>query len=171
MNNFSMTGVSEPVSLRAMVIHLSSGSRAGAGLIATRSASDVYVSTYSPSPTMEPSPMPTPIPTPAPTTVDYKLRAKANEATRSAASIANITMYPGYSGSYRSVAGTVVVEDTDSGIKITGTLTGVEASATGGIHIHEGVSCATTSDPGGHYYEGMSSDPWSTTSVNASLFF
>jgi Cu/Zn superoxide dismutase len=77
-------------------------------------------------------------------------------------------MYPGYSGDYRSVAGFVVVEDTESGLKITGTLTGVEASVSGGIHIHEGVSCATSSDPGGHYYDGMSSDPWTTTYTSRS---
>jgi Cu/Zn superoxide dismutase len=103
------------------------------------------------------------MPSPYPTTIDYKNRAKVNEATRPASSVANITSYPGYSGNYRSVGGLVVVEDTDSGIKITGTLTGVEASVTGGIHIHEGVSCASSSEPGGHYYPGMSSDPWATT--------
>jgi Cu/Zn superoxide dismutase len=95
--------------------------------------------------------------------VDYGLRSKLNEATRSAASVANISTYPAYSGDYVGVRGLVVVEDTDSGLKITGTLTGVETSAIGGIHIHEGVSCATASDPGGHYYTGMSSDPWTTT--------
>ena len=37
------------------------------------------------------------------------------------------------------------------------------------FHIHSGVSCATTADPDGHYYDAssnddyMSSDPWTTT--------
>ena len=96
--------------------------------------------------------------------------------------------------------------ETDSGIVLEGTVTGLPPSVSGGwvdcmrssacaythehvctshrhlklysrppralpyrFHIHSGVSCATTSDPGGHYYDAssdddyMSSDPWTTT--------
>ena len=43
-----------------------------------------------------------------------------------------------------------------------GTLTGLEASVTGGYHIHSGTTCASAVDVGGHYYEGMATDPWTT---------
>ena len=70
--------------------------------------------------------------------------------------------YPDYTGD-KAVAGTVVVAETDNGIKMFGTVVGLAASGTGGIHIHSGVSCATTADPGGHYFDGMTADPWTTT--------
>jgi len=60
--------------------------------------------------------------------------------------------------------GTVVVQDTASGINVMGTLTGLENSVTGGIHIHTGVTCDDASLVGGHYYGGDSVDPWLTTS-------
>ena len=61
------------------------------------------------------------------------------------------------------MSGTVAVTDTDDGIKIEGTAVGLPGSTSGGFHIHSGVSCDTTDDPGGHYYDGMSDDPWTTT--------
>ena len=73
-----------------------------------------------------------------------------------------LAAYPDCAGD-RSVTGTVAVQDTESGIAVFGTLSGLEASATGGIHIHEGVSCATSAGPGGHYYPDMTSDPWTVT--------
>ena len=68
--------------------------------------------------------------------------------------VADVGAYPGYSGSL-SVLATVAVQnnDDDSGIVIEGTIVGLEASVTGGIHIHSGVSCASASYVGGHYYD------------------
>ena len=83
--------------------------------------------------------------------------------TRPRASVATIAMYPEYTGS-TMVMGTVVVQDTASGITVMGTLTGLEDSVTGGIHIHTGVTCDDASLVGGHYYGGDSVDPWLTTS-------
>ena len=35
--------------------------------------------------------------------------------------------------------------------------------AAGGAHIHSGTTCASADDVGGHYFEGMADDPWTTT--------
>ena len=99
----------------------------------------------------------------APTSVNYNMRTKTTESTRAAAAVATIAAYPDYTGTYSGIVGTIAVQESSTGITLTGTVTGVEASATGGIHIHSGVTCATTDDPGGHYYDGMTSDPWTTT--------
>ena len=74
---------------------------------------------------------------------------------------ATLGPYPGYDGDL-AVAGSVMVMQTDAGIELTGTLGGLEASATGGFHIHSGTTCASADDVGGHYYEGMDADPWTT---------
>lgn len=39
-------------------------------------------------------------------------------------------------------------------------LTGLEADTTGGIHIHDGTSCATTADPGAHWFKAPAADDW-----------
>ena len=80
--------------------------------------------------------------------------------------VAKLDTYPGYTGSY-TVTGTVAVTTNGTGVMLVGTLTGVPASTTAGIHIHTGVSCAASSDPGGHYYPGMTSDPWSSTTYTS----
>ena len=44
------------------------------------------------------------------------------------------------------ITGTVIVEETSSGISMTGTVGGLEASVSSvGVHIHSGVICASTS--------------------------
>jgi Cu/Zn superoxide dismutase len=70
--------------------------------------------------------------------------------------------YPGYTPGI-AVMGTVVVKDTGDGITLTGTLGGLETDASGGIHIHTGVTCDDASLVGGHYFPGMASDPWTST--------
>ena len=58
-------------------------------------------------------------------------------------------------------------------------LTGMAASATGGIHIHTGTSCADAANVGGHYWDRdvFPADPWAATnwtsdaSGNASGYF
>ena len=61
------------------------------------------------------------------------------------------------------MTGSVVVSETDGGIEMWGALAGLEASVAGGFHIHSGTTCASADDVGGHYYEGMATDPWDTT--------
>merc|ERR1711884_244917 len=52
---------------------------------------------------------------------------------------------------------------TRTGITMIGTLSGLPASSTAGLHIHAGRTCDDASGVGGHYFQGMSRDPWTTT--------
>jgi Cu/Zn superoxide dismutase len=84
--------------------------------------------------------------------------------------IVNLGTYP---GTTYSPKGTLLItnylDKKEDGIKITGTMGGLGASSSGGIHIHSGFTCdatvdsngddATSTSVGGHYYEGMSTDP------------
>ncbi|KAH8054480.1 hypothetical protein JL722_8828 [Aureococcus anophagefferens] len=88
-------------------------------------------------------------------------RARRAAAAAADRQVASIGAYPGYAGDL-AVSGVVVVSETDGGIEMTGTLTGLEASVTGGYHIHSGTTCASADDVGGHYFEGMADDPWTT---------
>ena len=36
------------------------------------------------------------------------------------------------------------------------------AGPAGGAHVHSGTTCASAGDGGGHYFEGMADDPWTT---------
>ena len=97
-----------------------------------------------------PTPAPTMLPTPAPSMLPEVF------------SVASLARYPGYAGAL-AVIGTVTLGDAGSGIVLGGTVAGLEASATGGIHVHTGVSCASADVVGGHYFDGMDADPWLTT--------
>ena len=93
-----------------------------------------------------------------------------------AGEIVSVGAYPASSTDY-TVTGTLVVtnflSNKKNGIKIEGTLGGLEASKDGGIHIHSGFTCDETEDNngasvvgtsvGGQYYEGMDTNPWNTT--------
>ena len=81
---------------------------------------------------------------------------------------ASVTLdtYPGYTAG-RTIKGMLTMRSmagSDS-LKIQGIITGLEASATGGWHVHEGFSCDTA---GGHYYEGLETDSWLETVWHAS---
>ena len=42
-------------------------------------------------------------------------------------------------------------------------LSGLPMNSMGGFHIHAGMSCATPSSPGGHYWQPANeTDPWTT---------
>ena len=71
------------------------------------------------------------------------------------AAVAMVGAYPAYTGILSNVTGTVVVQDSASGITMTGTLAGLEANVVGGIHVHVGTTCETAESVGGHYYPGM----------------
>ena len=80
--------------------------------------------------------------------------------------VAKLDTYPGYTGNL-TVKGTVAVSDDGGGVTLVGTLTGVPASTTAGIHIHTGVSCNAAADVDDHYYPGMLSDPWLSTTYTS----
>ena len=44
-----------------------------------------------------------------------------------------------------------------------GVMGGLEPSVTAGFHIHAGYTCDDADGVGGHYYDGLSDDPWTTT--------
>mmetsp|Transcript_41905 Transcript_41905/g.96135 ORF Transcript_41905/g.96135 Transcript_41905/m.96135 type:complete len:343 (+) Transcript_41905:68-1096(+) len=79
--------------------------------------------------------------------------------------------YPGYAGNL-SVAGTVLLLDAVDGQMMFFHLTGVDTACTAptndanscGVHIHEGMTCETASDIGGHYWSStfVADDPWAT---------
>merc|ERR1719238_586017 len=73
-----------------------------------------------------------------------------------------------YPDTSSTVSGTVVVEEAEEGgIIMYGTLVGLEASKQGGIHIHEGMTCADKDKVGGHYFPGMPSDIWTSTTYKS----
>jgi hypothetical protein len=49
-----------------------------------------------------------------------------------------------------------------AGVFVVAALWGLEPSTEGGLHVHAGTSCATHAQVGGHYFEGLAADPWST---------
>jgi len=101
-------------------------------------------------------------PTRPPALIGYNpTRPPASDNPIGGTFVALLGAYPGYNG--LAPAGTIVVTEMAGGIEVRGTLTGLEASASGGIHIHSGFSCENGADVGGHYYDGLNSDPWTTT--------
>eukprot|EP00038_Savillea_parva_P007018 m.167308 g.167308 ORF g.167308 m.167308 type:complete len:1079 (-) comp12809_c0_seq1:153-3389(-) len=76
--------------------------------------------------------------------------------------------YPGSTPTGTYYYGWVAVKamPNESYITVYYNLTGVPPSATGGLHIHTGTSCATATAVGGHYWTPTSApDPWSTDTV------
>ena len=51
--------------------------------------------------------------------------------------VVHLQSYPGYTGDL-NVSGTVLVEQTDTSVVLTGTIGGLEEDVRAGIHIHEG---------------------------------
>ena len=75
---------------------------------------------------------------------------------------ASLGDYPGYAGEY-NISGSVGVIDSASGITFLATLSGLEPSSSGGIHIHSGFTCDDADYVGAHFFEGLDADPWTTT--------
>ena len=87
-----------------------------------------------------------------------------------AGAVESFSAYPGYSGGL-SVRGMLSFESSSStsagssSLRIRGVIAGLEASSSGGWHVHAGFGCSQSSGslsayPGGHFYDGLSSDPW-----------
>lgn len=75
--------------------------------------------------------------------------------------LSSLSKYPGYTGDVAvAVDGDVWVTYGTDSVNLKGSLSGLSASGSGGIHIHAGSSCDTA---GPHYWEGTGADPWTTT--------
>eukprot|EP00666_Eupelagonemidae_sp_cell4sb_P007068 gene7068-biopygen35174 len=126
-----------------MVIHDATGARIGCGVIAKSTTCDTHS------------------PTASPTTTAPTVGAQSG----------CFSPYPGYSGSLHALGSFVVSTGAGGALTVDWTAAGLDpvcASAPPpgvgnacGIHIHSGTSCADASLVGGHYYAGLSSDPWS----------
>lgn len=93
--------------------------------------------------------------------------------------ITTLGTYPEYTGP--AITGDVSMAFDGTSVTVAYNLAGVEAECSTasdagnscGIHIHAGTSCATTSDPLGHYYYSDSStvtaDPWSSITYSSGM--
>ena len=64
-----------------------------------------------------------------------------------------------------TVNGMLKFSSVGSTLTVSGVLTGLEPSTSGGWHVHSGFSCTDTDGAGGHYYDGLGSDPWCSDCV------
>ena len=64
-----------------------------------------------------------------------------------------------------TVNGMLKFSSVGSTLTVSGVLTGLEPSTSGGWHVHSGFSCTDTAGAGGHYYDGLGSDPWCSDCV------
>ena len=74
---------------------------------------------------------------------------------------AKVGIYPDYSGTL-NVGGSVTVTETTApsiGLDLTFDLTGLEPGAFQ-FHVHSGKTCKVAANVGGHYFEGLATDPW-----------
>ena len=93
--------------------------------------------------------------------------------------LVDVATYPGVTNTIKGLLG-VSTSPTTGALSFTGTLTGLQASSTGGWHVHSGYSCSTSTanaaaDSYGppHYGDSLDPlapptvDPWSTTQYTA----
>jgi len=83
--------------------------------------------------------------------------------------ITQLGVYPGYVGD-NPITGSLKFSFTGTSVKVAYDLEGVETTCSTagtkgnscGIHIHEGTSCDTATDPGAHYFDDVTvaEDPW-----------
>ena len=69
--------------------------------------------------------------------------------------------YPGYTGG-RNVQGVFALRSAHDSAELLvyGVLAGLPESSSAGWHIHAGHTCDNAARVGGHYYEGLGTDPW-----------
>ena len=102
---------------------------------------------------------------------DSAVKIGCGVITPTKAQLVSLGDYPGYAGG-REVRGLLAVEDAEDGLRTHGTIVGLEPSLTGGWHIHSGYSCSETpagltdGAVGGHYYDGLTADPWTLSNTN-----
>ena len=113
-----------------------------------------------PPPPGPPSPQPPPSPPPPPPSPPSPPPALVEGYSASDPhAIVDLATYPGAAS---SVGGALAVQSRGDRLFIYGYVTGLEASKSGGWHVHSGFSCTDTSLVGGHYYDPAVTpvDPW-----------
>ena len=85
----------------------------------------------------------------------------------STAQFATVGAYPAYTGALQIVRGIVYVDHTTSGVQLKGTLSGLEASTSGGWHVHSGYSCDAGAGVFGHYFAAGGADPWNAVTYTS----
>ena len=64
-----------------------------------------------------------------------------------------------------TVNGMLKFSSVGSTLTVSGVLTGLEPSTSGGWHVHSGFSCTDEKGAGGHYFDGLGSDTWCSDCV------
>ena len=83
----------------------------------------------------------------------------------SGAEVVQIYPYPGYTPALAldGTHGTLFVMDqSQGGVRVFGTLAGLPSNYRGNWHVHVGATCAEVNAVGGTYFEGLSVDPWTS---------
>ena len=78
--------------------------------------------------------------------------------------MSSMVKYVGYTGG-QTVNGMLKFSSVGSTLTVSGVLTGLEPSTSGGWHVHSGFSCTDTAGAGLHYFDGLGSDPWCSDCV------
>mmetsp|Transcript_3827 Transcript_3827/g.10762 ORF Transcript_3827/g.10762 Transcript_3827/m.10762 type:complete len:446 (+) Transcript_3827:43-1380(+) len=87
--------------------------------------------------------------------LNYHSPVEAPNPFQDTLSMVNLDKYPGYTKDLQVKGYITVVMNGRDYVGLSGRMRGLEKDATGGIHIHEGMSCQTS---GKHYYNRT--DPW-----------
>lgn len=96
--------------------------------------------------------------------------ARVGCAARSRAELplsASIGKYPGYNVVGSDPVGQVRISEITGGISLTYGFIGLEPNVTAGWHVHVGTSCNDANNVGGHFYPGMSPDPWTSVKYSS----
>jgi len=86
---------------------------------------------------------------------------------------ARMGRYPGFNGRQRISGDILISVDQTGNLRLTYSLFGLESNVMGGIHIHEGTSCASADAVGGHYWNKKmygNNDPWSPSKYQSDYY-
>mmetsp|Transcript_18239 Transcript_18239/g.57351 ORF Transcript_18239/g.57351 Transcript_18239/m.57351 type:complete len:935 (-) Transcript_18239:294-3098(-) len=72
-----------------------------------------------------------------------------------------------YPGVKNDVVGSLLLTEVTTGIYLEGVVAGLETDVTGGLHVHKGFTCEEGVGVGGHYYEGLPSNPWAAATYTS----
>ena len=98
---------------------------------------------------------PPPLDEPTPPAASCEAAPAAFEAV-----VPSMARYVGYAGG-QTVNGMLrLTSEAGGALTVSGVLTGLEPSTSGGWHVHSGSSCTDAAGAGGHYFDGLATDPW-----------